>query len=174
MGLAMVHGFVTQSGGEISIRSVLGEGTTVELCFPVTAERTDQKSGIDNPANLLGDEKILLVEDDDDVRSALRQRLSTSGFRVTEASDGTSALKLVSKPTEFDLVVTDLTMPGPVQGMDLVRRIREALGEIPIVILTGYGTDALDELADTSRCILLSKPVSGPALISRIRQLLDA
>ncbi len=65
-------------------------------------------------------------------------------------------------------------MPGPVQGMDLVRRIREALGEIPIVILTGYGTDALDELADTSRCILLSKPVSGPALISRIRQLLDA
>ena len=174
MGLAMVHGFVTQSGGEISIRSVLGEGTTVELCFPVTAERTDQESGIDNPANLLGDEKILLVEDDDDVRSALCQRLSTSGFRVTEASDGTSALKLVSKPTEFDLVVTDLTMPGPVQGMDLVRRIREALGEMPIVILTGYGTDALDELADTSRCIRLSKPVSGPLLISRIRQLLDA
>ncbi|MFT6459031.1 MAG: signal transduction histidine kinase/CheY-like chemotaxis protein [Pseudophaeobacter arcticus] len=174
MGLAMVHGFVTQSGGKIRLRSVWGQGTTVELRFPATLEIAEQAAASDISAGLLGDERVLLVEDDADVRKALSQRLSTSGFRVTEARDGTEALELIKVAPEFDLLVTDQTMPGPIQGMDLAHQVREVLGEIPIVILTGYGTDALDSFAGLSKFTLLNKPVIGPVLISKIRSLLDS
>jgi CheY-like chemotaxis protein len=170
----MVHGFVTQSGGKIRLRSVWGQGTTVELRFPATLEIAEQAAASDISAGLLGDERVLLVEDDADVRKALSQRLSTSGFRVTEARDGTEALELIKVAPEFDLLVTDQTMPGPIQGMDLAHQVREVLGEIPIVILTGYGTDALDSFAGLSKFTLLNKPVIGPVLISKIRSLLDS
>jgi DNA-binding response OmpR family regulator len=122
----------------------------------------------------LGDEQILLVEDDDDVRSALSQRLAASGFRVTQARNGTEALALVKKAHEFDLVVTDLTMPGAVQGLDLVAQVRKVLDGVPIVILTGYGADVLDSVSGLPKLTVLNKPVSGPVLISKIRALLDS
>jgi len=174
MGLAMVHGFVTQSGGKIRIRSVSEQGTTVELRFPVTVEAGNQAAGGDTSPGFLGDEKILLVEDDDDVRSALGQRLAASGFRVTQAHNGTEALALVKKAPEFDLVVTDLTMPGSVQGLDLVAQVRKVLDGVPIVILTGYGADVLDSVSGLPKLTVLNKPVSGPVLISKIRALLDS
>jgi signal transduction histidine kinase len=174
MGLAMVHGFVTQSGGKIRIRSVWEQGTTVELRFPVTVEAADQAAGGDISTGFLGDEQILLVEDDDDVRSALSQRLAASGFRVTQAHNGTEALDLVKKAPEFDLVVTDLTMPGSVQGLDLVAQVRKVLDGVPIVILTGYGADVLDSVSGLPKLTVLNKPISGPVLISKIRALLDS
>ncbi len=173
MGLAMVHGFVTQSGGQIRIHSIWEQGTTVELRFPVTSEELETVAGSDTSTELLGDEKILLVEDDEDVRHALSKRLSASGFNVTEASNGAAALELATSSTGFDLLVTDLTMPGSIQGVDWVRQARDTFGEVPIVVLTGYGSDALDGLSDLSRCLLLNKPISGPVLISKIRHLLE-
>ncbi len=173
MGLAMVHGFVTQSGGQISIHSAWEQGTTVELRFPVTTEVLEPIVESDTSTGLLGDENILLVEDDEDVRNALSKRLAASGFNVTEASNGATALELATSTTGFDLLVTDLTMPGSIQGVDWVRQARDTFGEIPIVVLTGYGSDALDNLSDLSRCLLLNKPISGPVLISKIRHLLD-
>ncbi|WP_054459142.1 ATP-binding protein [Phaeobacter sp. 11ANDIMAR09] len=174
MGLAMVHGFVTQSGGKISIRSVWGQGTTVELSFPVTQGVPEQIGDSKVSTGLLGDERILLVEDDEDVRTVLSQRLSASGFLVTQACDGAAALEKIKAPDDFDLVVTDLTMPGALQGVELVQRLREKTGARPTVVLTGYGPDALGSLAELPNCLLLSKPVSGPRLISKIRSLLDS
>jgi signal transduction histidine kinase/CheY-like chemotaxis protein len=173
MGLAMVHGFVTQSGGKISIRSSPGQGTTVELRFPAVTGVPEQIEGNEPPAGLLGNEKILLVEDDADVREVLSQRLTASGFQVTEACDGATALELASSQPGFALVVTDLTMPGEIQGVDLVHRIREKTKGCPTIVLTGYGTDRLESLVELPSCLLLSKPVSGPHLISKIRSLLD-
>ena len=103
---------------------------------------------------------------------ALAASLRRHGVDTLFGQSLPSALHLVAP--EFDLLVTDQTMPGPIQGMDLAHQVREALGEIPIVILTGYGTDALDSFAGLSKFTLLNKPVIGPVLISKIRSLLDS
>jgi len=112
LGLAMVYGFVTQSGGHVAIDSQRGEGTTVKLYLPRTAAPAAMEpDAVEETPEAGGRESILLVEDNDLVRMAARRYLRDLGYRVTEASNGQQALHLVRATPRIDLLLTDVVMP---------------------------------------------------------------
>ena len=128
LGLATIYGFVRQSGGNATIYSEVGKGTTVNLYLPRTAIQRVAEPAEKRPAAAEAGqgETVLVVEDDDRVRRLTAARLETLGYRVLEAANGAAALKLLNDMGDIDLVFTDLVMPGGMSGLDLARRVREA------------------------------------------------
>jgi len=167
MGLAMVHGFAEQSGGALTLSSAPGHGTAIRLYFPVAhgapAEQEDTPTMRPHAAS----EHILLVEDEDPVRHTLARQLRLVGYTVTEACNGQSALQALDGPDPIDLILTDIVMPGEVQGPALAKRVRERFGALPIVFMSGYPQEAamgVDGLRDED--VLLMKPVRYEELLS--------
>jgi CheY-like chemotaxis protein len=136
LGLPSVLGFVRQSGGAMRLYSEAGRGATFKLYFPaaVTAASAIQHN--------TKRRRILLVEDDPLVRRMLSRRLALEGFEVAEASDGSSALRLYRTEGPFNLVLTDVVMPGEPQGPELVRRLRADDPELRAVLMSGYPAEA--------------------------------
>ncbi len=173
MGLAVVHGIVVSCGGKITVESVLGEGATFNLLFPasdriIVAEK--------DPADRLlhGNERILFVDDEKDIVDMTRESLGTMGYRVTGALNGTEAFHVFSeRPDEFDMVITDLTMPG-LTGERLAHEIHAMRPDVPVILCTGYNTYFPDEKAKESgiRDILI-KPVPARDMAEAIRDILD-
>ena len=138
IGLALVHGIVKGYGGYLSVYSEPGQGTTFSLYFPVCC-------GADGPSSKVGDadvphgsERMLLVDDEEDVLDMLKEMSEHLGYQVTAVSDSTEAYALFqSKPEDFDLVVTDQTMPG-LAGTVLAQKIFALRPEMPIIICTGF------------------------------------
>jgi CheY-like chemotaxis protein len=161
----MVFGFVRQSGGAMNVRSVVGKGTTVELLLP-HAERSaaDEPDGSDasHPAPIPF-ASALLVDDDEGVRSVVREHLVDLGLAVECAEDGPRALALVDKdPSRFDLVITDLSMPG-MNGVELIDELAVSCPDARIVLMTGFIDDAVvDRLAPS--VLRLRKPVTSGEL----------
>ena len=124
LGLAMVYGFAKQSGGHAEVDSRLGEGTTIRLYFPegrrapACAGRTPTRSRLGPKA---GSERILVVEDAADVRAAVTAQLAALGYAVQEAATGAAALAALRGGPHFDLMLTDVVMPGELQGPALAR-----------------------------------------------------
>jgi PAS domain S-box-containing protein len=171
LGLSMVHGFVKQSGGHVTISSEKGRGTTVTLYLP---RSHDPESGVAElePAPATGGaETVLLVEDDDHVRATAADLLTELGYSVLEARDADSALAMIESGATPDVLFTDVVMPGSLQSSDLARRARERLPGIGVVFTSGYsdkatqGNDEQDEL--------LTKPYTREALDRRLRRALD-
>ena len=138
LGLSMVHGLVSQSQGVIRMRSELGHGTTVELCFPLSkggatieAARNAQLAPPQIPRC------ILVVDDDALVLESIFEMLSELGHSVYKASSGGHALELLRKHAEIELVLTDQAMPG-MTGIELANSIREIRPNLPVVLGTGY------------------------------------
>lgn len=171
MGLAMVHGFVKQSGGRISIDSVLDVGTTVELTFPAQCDdasvEPEQRTAINTPTHP-GQGTVLLVEDNESVRQMLDRQLQAMGYHVWTASSGTEALETLAYNQSFDLIMSDLMMPGPVQGADLAKAVASLNPAIPIILITGYAGEALDEIVAFTNCTVLTKPISQADLKTAI------
>lgn len=160
LGLAMVHGFAEQSGGLLTITSEPDAGTTVRLVLPV-AEQREEPCRKDRP---LADEppgegaEILLVDDDDLVRGITAQLLDDLGYRVTEADSGKSAMRLVKRGRQFDLLLCDVVMPEE-DGPGFVARLQSAGQALPVVFMTGH--------ADRSRlagATVIDKPFTQDAL----------
>ncbi len=145
LGLSMVHGFVHQSGGVIHLASTVGKGTTVRLFLPRSAAHPTnpaRRTAITFPR---GTENVVLVDDNDDVRETVAETLTSLGYRVTEATSGDAALGLLEeRADEFDLVVTDMIMPGRVDGLALGRIIRERWPRLAVVLTTGFAGDTDD------------------------------
>ncbi|MFK3736622.1 response regulator [Massilia sp. TN1-12] len=173
LGLSMAYGFVKQSGGEILLDSAPGKGTSVRIYLP----RSDaEPAALDQPAAgpLLGGlETILVVEDEEDVRSTTCGILSALGYHVLEAPDAAVAVEIVESGQHIDLVFTDVIMPGPVSSLQLGERVRELLPNAQVLYTSGYAEGVLAHEGKLEASVnLLQKPYHPDALSARIRHLL--
>lgn len=176
LGLSMVHGFVKQSGGHVLIDSVEGGGTSITMMFPRSALALPSEPAPALPG-LAGyeprEETILVAEDNDDVRAHTVDALRLLGYRVLEAHDGPSALRLLERPdTRVDLLFSDVVMPG-MSGWELVREVRERWPEVAVLFTSGYPRDH-DAVGSQGRvAALLPKPFTRSDLAQAVRGALD-
>ncbi len=176
LGLAMVHGFVQQSRGRLEIDSTPGEGTTVRMVFPVADGAADAPGSAHAPAATAEEEaarpRILVVEDNEDVRELAETMLGAAGYAVVSASSGERALELLDGGKKIDLLFTDVIMPGGMNGLQLAERVRERRPETPILITTGYMEELPSPTGRTQPLDVLSKPYRQEELLSRVRAIL--
>jgi CheY-like chemotaxis protein len=174
LGLAMVRGFVQQSRGRLEIESTPGEGATVRLVFPVAATRGAAAEAPDDAcaAQESAKARILVVEDNEDVRELAETMLASAGYAVVSAPSGERALNLLDEGKEVHLVFTDVMKPGEMNGLQLANQVRARRRGTPILVSTGY----MDELPATrgQRLDILGKPYRPEDLLARVRAILPA
>ncbi len=176
LGLPQVQGFIEQSNGGIAIESALGEGTTVRLSLPrsetVAAPAEDELPEL---AETRGrGERILVVEDDDAVRSAVADLLATLGYAVVSAAGTTEASRLLDSDEPFDLLLSDVVMPGTPTPPDLALSARLARPELKVLFMSGYAEDAIVHHGRVDPDVhLIEKPYRKEELALKLRQLLD-
>ncbi|MDP4025052.1 response regulator [Methylobacterium sp. NEAU 140] len=168
LGLAMVFGLAQQSKGRLSIESEVGRGTRVELALPFAVAAPEEAAAAEDAAPAAPrPARILVVDDDQEVRHVTASFLAGFGYRETEAADGAAALALLERE-RFDLAVVDLAMPG-MSGVELAAEIRGRKLGLPILILTGHA-DAVQIPDDLP---VLTKPFRSGDLASRVSGLLE-
>ncbi|MBN2643259.1 MAG: PAS domain S-box protein [Victivallales bacterium] len=181
MGLSVVHGIVSSLGGAINIRSRINEGSSFTVYLPVLDldVRTETSTPVkiendDDKQKLSGNERILFVDDEKILVELNKEALEAYGYKVTGISDSTQALKLFqSSPDDFDVVVSDLTMPG-MTGDVLVEEIKKIRPDIPVVICTGYNNVTSEErITNIGVCIVVHKPIVGRQLAETIRTIMS-
>jgi len=159
LGLSQIHGFAAQSGGHAGVRSTPGEGTVVSLVLPRTYKAPVLV--MDSVALASWQElNVLVVEDNDGVRQFATAMLRELNCRVTEASSGEEALRLI-RTDRFDLVFTDMVMPG-MSGLELARQVAGSMPNLPILLATGYSTEIADGQA--AGFVILKKPYGAESL----------
>jgi CheY-like chemotaxis protein len=174
LGLAMVYGFVKQSGGHVTIYSEVGHGTTLNLYFPRAdgadlALTSDIKSDVDPNAR----ETILVVEDDERVRKLTIRRLKMIGYDVVEASDGAKTLEILGRGAAIDLVFTDLIMPGGLSGRDVAMRARQLKPGIKVLLTSGYAEELVQgNDLQREQLKVLRKPYHQADLVAVLRDVL--
>jgi CheY-like chemotaxis protein len=176
LGLAMVYGFVKQSGGHIQIDSTLGSGTQVHLYFPRTQAAVQRVSL--EPAAILdlprGSETILVVEDDLEVRSTATDILTSLGYRVLQAGNGHQALEQFMQHPDIALVFSDVMLSGGLLGTNLVTKLRERRPNLSVLLTTGFSESLILHRGLMQDSVpVLSKPYKVEDLARRIRAILD-
>ncbi len=173
LGLSMVYGFVKQSGGHIAIQSEVGRGTAIQIMLPRTAAA--EADEIRHPEGLPGGhERILVVEDEDLVRGTVCTLLQSLGYEISEAADGRQALTAFTAGPGFDLVLTDMVMPGGMSGWDLAQAIWRDKPEQRFLFSTGYSDNPIFRQAHSDERIqVLSKPYSKQVLATTLRAAID-
>jgi CheY-like chemotaxis protein len=176
LGLSMVYGFAKQSGGHVKIYSEEGHGTAVRLYLPKARQETVTANAADEPdaTRLAGNgECILVVEDNEDVRSLVTRHLDELGYRVLMAGNALEALKVVEGPEKLDMLFTDIVMPGKVTCEDLVKRARAARPNIAVLLTSGFSEAAMQgTLLANNQNALLSKPYRKQDLARKVREML--
>jgi two-component system NtrC family sensor kinase len=160
LGLSQVYGFAKQNGGAVTVASTPGEGTTVTL-FLRRAEPAAAGFAA-GESTLRRGSKVLLVEDNEDVAEAATAMLDSIGCTVKHASAAEPALKLLASGETFDLVVTDIVMPGGIDGVELARTLRAQYPSLPVLLTTGYSNAA--QKAAAEKFAILLKPYQLGAL----------
>ena len=182
LGLAMVHGFVAQSGGEVDLRSRQGAGTTVEIRLPEAARTMRLDPGDGQPPNGAvihrqagGDETILLIEDEHAIAEFCRRVLTNLGYHVIVTTDGSAAVEAArNHPDPIELVLSDVIMPG-MRGPDAVATIRASHPEVAVLFASGYTADAFTENGVlTGGVKMIEKPFTAASLADSVREALDA
>ncbi|MFK4499264.1 PAS domain S-box-containing protein [Bradyrhizobium japonicum] len=173
LGLAMVYGFLKQSGGHVKIYSEVGAGTTVKLYFPREMASEDTLVGAPTGEVQGGEETVLVVEDDDEVREVAVSMLTELGYRVVKARDAASALVVVDSGIPIDLIFTDVMMPGSLRSPDFARKAKERLPNVAVLFTSGYTQNAIVHGGRLDPGVeLLAKPYTREALARKIRHLL--
>ncbi|MGH7520041.1 MAG: ATP-binding protein, partial [Gemmatimonadales bacterium] len=178
LGLATVYGIVNQTGGHIWPYSEPGRGTTMRVYLPRVDIPADPVKRPERaaPESLRGAETILLVEDEDPVRSVTRQLLERNGYTVLEAADGLEALALVGEENgsvQFDLLLTDVIMPG-MSGRQLAEHLKSRRPSLLVLFMSGYTDDAVVRHGMLEPGLAyLEKPFRPPALLQKLRDVLD-
>ena len=175
LGLSMVYGFVKQSGGHVHIRSEPGRGTDVKLYLPRAPEAAEEDERHRDALTDLGSgERILLVEDDELVRAHAVRQLRALGYTVTAVENGRLALALVERGEPFDLLLTDVVMPGGLDGRALAEKVRALRPQLPVLFASGYA-EATFAAADGSALPgpMLPKPYRRQELAAKVRELLS-
>ncbi|WP_046861829.1 hybrid sensor histidine kinase/response regulator [Microvirga massiliensis] len=170
LGLAQVYGFAQQSGGSADIRSEVGRGTTVTLYLPrakVPAEKCERRNSA-APAATDRSLRILLVEDNPHVADVASALLGEHGHRITRAGSADAALAILESKQVFDLVFSDLVMPGKNDGLDLARTIRTKWPALPVLLATGYSE--AEGRAVEEAIPLIKKPYLPNALMAAVQR----
>jgi len=178
LGLSMVSGFATQSGGGAEIESTLGEGSVVRIYLPRAAgaaegtKKTARKAG----KTARGSETVLVVEDDATVRLIAVSMLENLGYKVIEASNGETALaELENNDNGIDLLFSDIVMPGGISGIELAGKVRSTHPTLAILLTTGYSPEEVNPVAKTGKnWPLIPKPYSKDILAREIRTVLKS
>jgi two-component system NtrC family sensor kinase len=180
LGLSQVYGFVKQSGGHIRIYSEIDVGTTIKMYFPRLTGQPDLPQWVARgmtpaPApSIDGTESVLVVEDDPQVNKLAVEALQERGYRVVSAPDGASALKLIEDAPSIDLLLTDVVLPGGMNGRQLSDEVVKRRPAIKILYMTGYTRNAIIHHGRLDPNIdLLTKPFTADALARKIRRILD-
>jgi two-component system, cell cycle sensor histidine kinase and response regulator CckA len=176
LGLSTVFGIVKQSGGEIVVQSEQGVGSIFEIYLPrVASRRGKEKAERKLPAPRQGSERILLIEDEADLRSAISAALRRNGYDVVEARDGNEALAKHSRELNaFQLVITDVIMPG-MTGPEFARRlISGGRADIKVLFLSGYSDDRLAQYGFSRiESHFLEKPFTIATLLGKVSEVMD-
>jgi len=174
LGLAMVHGIVTQSGGNIWVYSELGHGTTFKIYLPRVDTPVAACDSAPPRVAVLGDETLLLVEDDAAVRRAAERILQVAGYHVLTAASGDEALGIAERHAgEIRLLLTDVVMPG-MSGPEVAERLRQSRPSLEILFTSGYTDNAIVHhgVLDAGTHFL-TKPFSVTDLTLKVRAVLD-
>ncbi len=182
LGLPMARGFAEQSGGALVVESAPGLGTTVLLWLPqasATAAPTVAGNAAAAPALVPGTAgRVLLVDDEVLVRQTLAEQLEAAGYAVVTAADAGEALAMLETDGQVDALVTDLTMPGGMNGLALIRETQARRPGLSAVLLTGYAENATGAMltvnGGSGGFSLLRKPVSGAQIADRVAVLLGS
>jgi signal transduction histidine kinase len=158
LGLSQVYGFARSSAGEVVVDSAVGRGTTIALIIPRSAKAPPRKPEDKAPAPAAADgqRRILLVEDDDHVAAMVTEMLDALGMASERVASGDAAIARVEADAGFDMLLSDMVMPGALSGLDLVRAVARLRPELPAVLMTGYSAAAAAAAQEGIR--LLHKP----------------
>jgi CheY-like chemotaxis protein len=175
LGLSQVYGFVKQSGGHVKIYSEQSQGTTVKIYLPRLSSSTDAEETEDPPApEAASEETILVLEDDDDVRTYSVEVLRELGYRVVEAHDGPSALRLLERQARVDLLFSDVVLPGGMTGAQVAAKAKDLRPGLKVLFTTGYARNAIIHHGRLDKGVqLITKPFSSSDLAAKIRDVLD-
>jgi PAS domain S-box-containing protein len=181
LGLSMIHGFVQQSGGQARIESEVGQGTTVCLYLPRQG-KVDAAETVDGPESTAAlavapragrGETVLVVDDEPTVRELVTEVLERLGYIVIAAADGIGGSKVLQSDARIDLLVTDIGMPGGMDGQQMAVVGRSVRPGLKVLFITGYAESAvLDQAHRESGAYLLSKPFTMEVLANRIKDLI--
>lgn len=177
LGLSMVYGFAKQSNGHIVIDSTVGAGTQVRLYLPKAMEKKKpaaRKGPGDGDIYPVGVERILFLEDDPFVRDAPVQMLKRQGYEVIEASDGAEAIALLKSGEPFDLLFTDVVLPGGINGVAVAEQALRLQPGIRVLYTTGYcDVEVISDAKLENSDAVVNKPYKRAELLTRVRQILD-
>ena len=177
LGLAMVYGFAKQSGGHVKIYSEPGMGTTVKLFLPVVDARGDACVETTSPTDRVqpqGEETILVVEDEADVRDLACRVLKRLGYKVIEAANGAAGLEALKQNPGVRLLFTDVVLPGGINGPELAHSAAGMCPDIKVLYTSGYTGNAIQQLeALSSEVRLITKPYSIDELACSVRRAID-
>ena len=173
LGLSMVYGFVRQSDGHVTIESTEGVGTTVALYLPKATQEPDAEvETIQKPAIPGGSERILVVDDNEDLLEATSEMLITFGYRVLRARNGAEAIQILESGQEIELLFSDVVMPNGMNGVELAREARRLSKDIKILLTSGYAGDVLEQHGAVDEFLIIDKPFRLADLARRLRSIL--
>jgi CheY-like chemotaxis protein len=164
LGLSVAHGIVKDHGGSISALSREREGATFEVLIPAVADRTATAGEAEQSLPLLGQGRVLYVDDETTVALVVARLLESLGYNATVCYSGEEAIECVRRsPQAFDVVLTDFSMPG-LSGADVAREVARIRPELPVILTSGYAARAGENLAGASGWPRLAKPFDRRAL----------
>jgi PAS domain S-box-containing protein len=174
LGLSIVFGFIRQSGGYVTVDSKLGAGTTFRLCLPRTVESAPAfEANTEEPAPR-GGETIVVVEDNPALRRIVMKQLAELGYRVIPAENAMAALTAFDAAQDIDLLLTDVVMPGGVDGTELAQQLRARRPKLKVLLTSGFAAARVGEISRELNWPLLSKPYRKTDLARAVREILDA
>jgi len=178
LGLSMIYGFAQQSGGQVRIYSEVGKGTTVCIYLPRHDGHDDAESAVEQALMLtpsVHEATVLVVDDEPTVRMLVTDILQDMGFAVLEASDSATALKILRSDVRIDLLVTDVGLPGGMNGRQMADAAQEARPGLQVLFITGYAENAvMGDVILGKGMAVLTKPFAVDAIASRIREMIPS
>ena len=177
LGLSMIYGFVRQSNGQVRVYSELGRGTTMCLYFPRHhGEATNNDTAEEGMVGIETGygETVLIVDDEPTVRLLMVDALQDAGYRVLEAADGPGGLRILQSETRIDLLLTDVGLPGGMNGRQLADAGRVLRPNLKVLFITGYAENAVVGNGHLDPGMqVVTKPFAIDALANRVRDMID-
>ncbi|MCW3849568.1 PAS domain S-box protein [Sphingomonas sp. LB-2] len=177
LGLSMIYGFARQSGGQVRVYSEVGQGTTMCLYLPrydgdAPADEVDRSAARSGP---VGDgEVVLVIDDEPTVRMLVAEVLGESGYAVIEAADGPSGVRILESNTRIDLLITDVGLPGGMNGRQVADAARASRPNLKVLFITGYAENAVIGRGRLENgMFVLTKPFQMEVLAGRIREIIE-
>jgi len=178
LGLSMIYGFARQSGGQVRVYSEVGEGTTMCLYLPRHADDASLPDEIEAPTTSQASgegEVVLVIDDEPTVRMLIAEVLADLGYAVIEAPDGPAGLKVLDSNARIDLLITDVGLPGGMNGRQVADAARVTRPDLKVLFITGYAENAVigkSRLAEGM--YVATKPFQMEMLAHRIREIIEA